>query len=79
MIVWAASIDRNKTRHQGRRIPKSLSVDSPRLNEIETAAKAASLSAATKPGSARPTSWWDKSGYLIVERGKLAEANFSSR
>ena len=74
MIVWAASIDRNKTRHQGRRIPKSLSIDSPRLSEIEAAAKASSLSVIAKPGGARPTSWWDKSGYLIVEKGKIGRS-----
>jgi len=74
MIVWASSIDRSRTRRQGRRIPKSLSVDSPRLSEIETAAKATSLIAVAKPGGARPASWWDKSGYLMVEKGKLGRS-----
>lgn len=69
MVVWTASIDRNKTRLQGRRIPKSISVDSPRLSEIESAAKSLSLDFGPRPGASMPRSWWEKSGYLTVDRG----------
>ncbi|MCJ7505509.1 signal recognition particle protein Srp19 [Candidatus Bathyarchaeota archaeon] len=72
MIVWVANVDRSKTRHQGRRISKSLSVDSPRLSEMENAAKSASLAPLAKTGSARPGTWWDKTGYVVVDRGNLS-------
>jgi len=68
-MVWVANIDRNKSRRQGRRIPKSMSVDSPRLSEIEAAARSLSLAATSKPGASRPSSWWEKTGYLLIEKG----------
>lgn len=69
IVVWVANIDRNKTKRQGRKIPKSTSVDSPRLAEIEAAAKSLSLRFTSKPGVSRPSSWWEKTGYLLVEKG----------
>ena len=67
-VVWVANIDRNKSRGQGRRIPKSLSVDAPRLAEIEAAAKSLSLEFTSKPATSRPSSWWEKTGCLLVEK-----------
>jgi len=71
MVVWVANINRNKSRRQGRKISKSLSVDSPRLGEIEAAAKSLSLEFTSKPGTSRPGCWWEKDGYLLVEKGSL--------
>ncbi len=69
MVVWVANIDRNKSRRQGRSIPKPMSVDSPRLAEIEAAAKSLSLQFTLRPGASRPSSWWEKTGCLFVEKG----------
>ena len=71
IVVWVANIDRNKTKRQGRRIPKSTSVDSPRLAEVEAAAESLSLRFTSKPGVPRPRTWWEKTGYLLVEKGDL--------
>jgi len=68
IIVWTASIDRNKSRLQGRRTSKSISVDSPRLSEIEAAAKSLSLSFTSKQGASKPRSPWEKTGYMLVDR-----------
>jgi len=74
MVLWAANIDRSKSRRQGRRIPKSLSVDLPRLGEIEAAAKSLSLGFISKPGASRPGLWWEKTGCLLVEKGNSTRA-----
>jgi len=68
IIVWTASIDRNKSRLQGRRTSKSISVESPRLSEIEVAAKSLCLSFTSKPGVSKPRSHWEKTGYMLVDR-----------
>ena len=38
MIIWPAYFDSTKTRRDGRRIPKSLAVPSPKILEIKDAA-----------------------------------------
>jgi len=68
IIVWTASIDRNKSRLQGRRTSKSISVDSPKLSEIEVAARSLSLSFTSRPGASKPRSHWEKTGYMLVDR-----------
>jgi signal recognition particle subunit SRP19 len=74
MIIWTASVDRGKTRRQGRKIPRSLSIDSPRLSELEAAARSLSLDPTPKTGASRPSSWWERSGYLLVERRNSSRA-----
>ena len=75
IVVWPANIDRGKTRKQGRKLSKSLSADSPRLAEIEAALKSIPLSFQSKPGSPRPGTWWEKTGYLLVDKGTLSRTD----
>jgi signal recognition particle subunit SRP19 len=68
MVIWAAGIDRNKSRRGGRRISKSIAVDSPKLGELEAAARTLSLSFTSRQAASRPRLSREKSGYLIVEK-----------
>lgn len=68
IVVWPANIDAKKTRGEGRKVPMSSAVESPRLEEIVEAAMRLGLSPTPVPHSALPREWWSKTGYVIIER-----------
>lgn len=68
-IIWPADIDSTKTRKEGRKVPKSISIESPKLEEIKKALENLGYKYESSESAARPNFWWEKTGYLIVERG----------
>jgi signal recognition particle subunit SRP19 len=68
MTVWLANIDSSKSRRQGRRLPKSLCLEMPKLAEVEDTARTLGLESTSKSDAARPSRPWEKTGYIIVER-----------
>ena len=68
MVIWPSNLDSTKTRRSGRKIPKAQSIQSPRLEELNEAAKALSIDHEIVAGKSRPPSWWEKGGYLIVTK-----------
>ncbi|MCW3975111.1 MAG: signal recognition particle protein Srp19 [Candidatus Bathyarchaeota archaeon] len=73
-IIWPVNLDSNKTIKQGRRIPKSTSIESPKLKELMTATKLLNLKFEVREDAARPNSWWEKTGYIIVEKDKAPKS-----
>lgn len=69
MVIWAAAIDSTKSRSEGRRLPKSQAVQAPRIDELEAAARKLSVDPEISPKAAIPSSWWEKTGYVLVKRG----------
>ncbi|MEM2226239.1 MAG: signal recognition particle subunit SRP19/SEC65 family protein [Candidatus Bathyarchaeia archaeon] len=69
MVIWLENLNSSKSRGQGRKIPKSLAIDSPTLEELERASLELGLKVDSKERASRPRSWWERSGYLIVDRG----------
>ena len=70
IIVWPANLDSTKSRIEGRKVPKALAIQAPRLEEIIEAGKRLSLDVEIAAGKSRPGSWWEKGGYaLIVRKG----------
>ena len=69
MVIWPAALDSTKSRGQGRRLPKSQTVQAPRVEELEIAARKLSLDPEISPSSARPSRWWEKTGHVSVRRG----------
>ena len=69
MIVWPAALDSTKSRSQGRTLAKSHSIQAPRVDELEQAAKKLSYDPQLSPHSALPYRWWEKTGYVAVKRG----------
>jgi signal recognition particle subunit SRP19 len=68
IILWPAYFDQTKTRKNGRRVPKSLAVQHPKILEIQEAAQKLGLDfevAADKGYSKTP---WVKAGMLLVEK-----------
>ena len=66
IVVWPVILDSTKSRIEGRKIAKSLAIQTPRLEEIDEAAKRLSLDVEMARGKSRPSSWWDKGGYAII-------------
>jgi signal recognition particle subunit SRP19 len=67
-VVWPANIAASKSRKEGRRIKRSLSLDSLKLTEIFESAKRLGLNPQVVEKAGRPCSWWEKSGYVVVDR-----------
>jgi len=78
IVVWPANLDSTKSRIEGRKIPKGSAIQTPRLEEINEAAKRLSLDVDISAGKSRPRSWWEKGGYAIIAkketRGSLLRA-----
>jgi signal recognition particle subunit SRP19 len=74
VVVWPAYIDADKTKAQGRKIPKKLAIPAPKLAEIEKAAKKLGYTTSTEHDKAYPKEWWEKSGLAMVEKKKAKSA-----
>jgi signal recognition particle subunit SRP19 len=70
VVVWPAYIDSEKSRGDGRKIPAKSAVASPKLTEIQKAAKKLGLKPKTEKDKAYPKTWWKKSGLVRVEKKK---------
>jgi signal recognition particle subunit SRP19 len=69
-VVWPANLDSTKSRKDGRKLPKGSSVQTPRLDEMNEAAKRLQLEVEVVPTKSRPRTWWEKGGYLILPKEK---------
>jgi len=70
IIIWPAYFDSTKTRRDGRRIPKSLAVPSPKILEIKDAAEKIGLECELVPDAGYPKTPWLKTGMLLVKRNE---------
>jgi signal recognition particle subunit SRP19 len=68
IFLWSIYFDVNKSRADGRRVPKKLAVSAPKLEEIQRAAKRLGLQPEVVPDAAHPSSPWLKSGLLVVPK-----------
>ena len=66
IVLYPAYFDLKRTRQEGRRVPKSLAVDGPTAEEIETASKALGLAPRIEADRAYPESHWRKEGRVLV-------------
>jgi signal recognition particle subunit SRP19 len=68
IIVWSAYFDQAKTRKDGRRVPKNLAVQSPKILEIQEAVQKLGLEFEAVPDAGYPKMPWAKAGMLLVEK-----------
>ncbi|MBS7641914.1 MAG: signal recognition particle subunit SRP19/SEC65 family protein [Candidatus Bathyarchaeia archaeon] len=68
VIVWLVYLDSKRSRRSGRRLPRDIAVDNPKLEELIEAAKKLNLNPEAYPNKAYPRSWWDETGYIIVDK-----------
>ncbi len=72
-IIWPAYFDLGKTRKDGRRVPKNLAVQSPKITEIQEAVNRLGLENETNFDAHFPRTPWVKSGMLLVEKKEAKE------
>jgi signal recognition particle subunit SRP19 len=68
IVLWPVYFDANKTRMEGRRVPKKLATQSPNLDEIQKAVKRMGLQPEIIPDAIRPSSPRQKTGLLIIPK-----------
>lgn len=72
-IIWPAYFDAGKTRKEGRRVNKNLSIPSPKIAEIQEAAIKLNLENELVPEKGYPKNPWSKPGMLLVEKKEPKE------
>jgi len=68
IFLWSVYFDANKTRTDGRRVPKKLAVSAPKLEEIQIAAKRLGLQPEVVSDAAHPSSPWRRTGLLVIPK-----------
>ncbi|MGD8505172.1 MAG: signal recognition particle subunit SRP19/SEC65 family protein [Candidatus Bathyarchaeota archaeon] len=68
ILLWPAYFDSNKTRLEGRRVSKSLGITSPKLVEIQNAARSIGLQPEVVLDVKYPKSPWQKTGYILIPK-----------
>jgi signal recognition particle subunit SRP19 len=72
-IIWPIYFDSSRTRKEGRRVPKNIAVQSPKIAEVKEAADKLGLNNELKPEAHFPKTHWAKSGLLLVEKNEAKE------
>lgn len=72
-IIWPIYFDCSKTRKQGRRVPKNLAVQSPKIMEIKEAADKIGLQNEVILEARFPKMPWATVGMLFVEKKEAKE------
>lgn len=68
VIIWPAYFDQAKKRKEGRRVPKNLAVQSPKITEIQEATTKLGLKHEMIPEVGYPKTPWLKTGMILVEK-----------
>ncbi|MEM1588944.1 MAG: signal recognition particle subunit SRP19/SEC65 family protein [Candidatus Bathyarchaeia archaeon] len=68
VILWPAYFDSAKTRKEGRKVPKSLAVPSPKISELKEAAEKLGLKHESVLDTSYPKTPWLKTGMLLIAK-----------
>ena len=68
IVLWPVYFDANKTRDEGRRVPKKLAIPSPNLDEIQKAVKRMGLQPEVIHDAIHPNSPRQETGLLIIPK-----------
>lgn len=66
-VIWPAYFDATLSRREGRRVPESLAVDEPTLDEVATAVQQVGYDAVVERDVAYPRRPWEDSGRVLVK------------
>ncbi len=72
-IIWPIYFDCNKTRKDGRRVPKNMAVQSPKILEIKEAADKLGLENEVNLEAHFPKMHWAKTGMMLIEKKEAKE------
>jgi signal recognition particle subunit SRP19 len=68
IVIWPVYFDANKSRREGRRVPKRLAIKSPSVNDIFNACNKLGLEAKIEYDKAFPRIPWEKCGRVIIKK-----------
>ncbi len=68
VVIWPVYFDAERSRSEGRKVPKKLAVRNPRLSEIKRVAEELGLNPEVQRDKQYPKSWWKDRGRLIVDK-----------
>jgi len=68
IVIWPLYFDKRKSRSSGRRVPLSLSVSKPTIQEIVIATKKLGLNYIVEENKKHPSTWFESSGRVLVEK-----------
>lgn len=68
IVLWPAYFDSAKTRGEGRKIPKDLTVSSPKISELKEAVEKLRLEHELVSDAGYPKTPWLKTGMLLVAK-----------
>jgi len=66
-VLWPEYFDSARSRSEGRRVVKRLSIPEPQMANIIKAVEKLGLGYKLEEGKAFPGAWWNKQGMLLVE------------
>jgi signal recognition particle subunit SRP19 len=66
IIIWPVYLDGEKSRKEGRKVPKELGVKNPKLKDIFNALKKMGYSAEIVKNKSYPKEHWETLGYIKV-------------
>jgi signal recognition particle subunit SRP19 len=72
-IIWPIYFDSSKSRKEGRRVPKNLAVQSPKIDELKQAADKLSLKNEVNLDAHFSKMPWIKTGMLLIEKKEAKE------
>jgi len=70
IVLWPLYFDSTKSRIEGRKAPKRVTIPSPELDEIREAVERLGLQYEIVPEASYPKLSWQKSGKLVVSKVK---------
>ncbi len=68
IVIWPLYFDKSKSRSEGRRVPKELSIERPTIDDIVLALKKIGLKYIVEKDKKHPSTWFESSGRVLVEK-----------
>ena len=86
-IIWPVYFDSTKARDEGRRVPKTVAIPSPRASEVKEAADKLRVKSELVTDAVYPKTPWTNTGMVLVDKKeskekiirKIAEEMFNFR
>jgi len=69
ILLWPVYLDSSRTRKEGRRVPKSVAVSNPSVEELKGASETLGLEPEVEIGRAHPAAPWQKTGRIWIASG----------
>ena len=70
LVIWPINLDINRTRKNGRKVPKKFAIKEPNLKDIVKAAQELELNPTTEKKKAHPQEWDGTKGRVRVDKLK---------